>query len=173
MKDLKVTVNLSENEVSFSNEEFSNTIQEAGLSHTDLSDSEEITEYFHERFGDIYNLEVEILGFYFAKNFRANVEISELEKLGWEFEATYLDVAEALGIAEKEAKNYENENYHVEITVDENGKTFDRTVKTNQKINGIDEGSDKKLTGDDFQTIEDIKKLHAEGKLWNEENFIY
>ena len=108
----------------------------------------------------------------FEKNFRTSVKIAELEKLGWEFESTYLDVAEAKGISEEEAKTYENENYAVVITVDEHGKTFHRTVNTQQKANGIDEGSDDEATGDDAQTIEDLKKLHAEGKLWDEENFI-
>ena len=172
MQTLKITVNFEENNVSYSNEEFSNTFQEAGLSHTDLSDRIEITEYFEERFGDNYNVEVEFMGFYFEKNFAASVEIAELEKLGWEFESTYLDVAEAKGISEEKAKAYENENYHVEITVDEDGKTFDRTVSKKQIANGINEGSDNAATGDDAQTIEDLKKLHAEGKLWNEENFI-
>ena len=108
----------------------------------------------------------------FGKNFRASVEIAELEKLGWEFDPTYEDVAKAKDITEEEAKAYENDNYHVEITVDQDGKTFNRTVNTQQKANGINEGSDDEATGDDAQTIEDLKKLYAEGKLWNEENFI-
>jgi hypothetical protein len=108
----------------------------------------------------------------FEKNFSANVEIQELEKLGWEFNPTYEDVARAKDISEEEAKAFENENYHVQIKVDEDGNTLWRTVNTIKGNNGIDEGSDNEETGDNEQTIKDLKKLHEEGKLWNEENFI-
>jgi hypothetical protein len=108
----------------------------------------------------------------FENNFSANVEIKDLEKLGWEFDPTYESVAKAKDISEEEAKAWENENYHVQIKVDEDGNTTWRTVNTPKANNGIDEGSDSEETGDNEQTIQDLKKLHQEGKLWNEGNFI-
>jgi len=108
----------------------------------------------------------------FEKNFFANVEIKDLEKLGWEFDPTYESVANAKDISEEEAKAWENENYHVQIKVDEDGNTLWRTVNTIKGNSGIDEGSDSEETGDNEQTILDLKKLHEEGKLWNEGNFI-
>jgi len=101
----------------------------------------------------------------FAKNFKANVEIADLEKLGWEFDPTYEDVARAKGINEKDAKAWENENYFVVITVDEKGNTFWNTQS--YKENNF---SDREATGDDEQTIEDLKQLYNESKLWNVEN---
>lgn len=52
MKTLKITVDVENNNVSFSNSDLTNTLNEAGLSHTDLSNREEITEYFQERYGE-------------------------------------------------------------------------------------------------------------------------
>lgn len=52
MKTLKITVDVNNNSVKFSNSNLTNTLNEAGLSHTDLSDREEITEYFKERYGE-------------------------------------------------------------------------------------------------------------------------
>ncbi len=101
----------------------------------------------------------------FAKNFTAKVEIADLEKLGWEFSPTYEDVSKAKGISEEEAKIWENENYHVEIEVREDGSTFWASCS-----NDGNNFSDKEATGDDQQTIEDLEKLHSEGKLWNENN---
>lgn len=59
MKNLKITVDVKNNNVVFSNSELTNTLQEAGLSHSDLSDREEIREYFKERYKEDYNVEVE------------------------------------------------------------------------------------------------------------------
>lgn len=55
METITITIDIENNSVSFSNEEFSNTLQEAGLSHTDLNDKEEITEYFEERYEEEYD----------------------------------------------------------------------------------------------------------------------
>lgn len=52
MENLKVIVDVDNNRVSFSNSDLTNTLVEAGLSHTDINDSEEVTEYFQERYGD-------------------------------------------------------------------------------------------------------------------------
>lgn len=48
MEPLKITVDVENNNVLFSNSQLTNTLNEAGLSHTDLNDPEEITEYFKE-----------------------------------------------------------------------------------------------------------------------------
>ena len=106
----------------------------------------------------------------FAKNFTANVEITDLEKLGWTFE--YDDTANAMNISDEEAEKYVKDTYDIEITVKEEGKTFWRYFDTKKAANRIDEGSDNEATGDDGQTIEDLKKLYAQGKLYNEKNFI-
>src|SRR6056297_1935047 len=99
----------------------------------------------------------------FTKNIMASVSIKDLEELGWEFDPTYEEVAKAKGINEQEAKAWENENYFVVITVDEKGNTFCNT----QSYEG-NNFSDREATGDDKQTIEDLKQLHIEGKLWGE-----
>ena len=99
--------------------------------------------------------------FNFGKNFTANAEIADLEKLGWT-----LDFDEN----NDEEKKENNEKYHVEITVNEEGKTFWRILNTSKYDNGINEGSDNEETGDDKQTIKDLNQLHEEGKLWNEKN---
>ena len=77
----------------------------------------------------------------------------------------------ALELTEENAWDYVYSTYHVEITVNEEGKTFWRYVNTQKSDNGINEGSDNEATGDDEQTLEDLKQLHSEGKLWNEKNF--
>jgi hypothetical protein len=109
-----------------------------------------------------------ITKFNFAKNFYANVEIADLMRLGWEFDVE--DTAEALGLSEEGAWDYVCRTYHVEIKVDENGKTFWRYVNSQKADNGIDEGSDNESTGDDEQTIQDLEKLSKVGMLWNEKN---
>jgi len=101
----------------------------------------------------------------FTKNIMASVSIKDLEELGWEFDPTYEDVAKAKGINEQDAKAWENENYFVVITVDEKGNTF----WNSQSYEG-NNFSDREATGDDAQTIEDLKQLYNEGKLWNVEN---
>lgn len=59
METLKIIVDVKNNNVSFSNSDLTNTLVEAGLSHTDLNDRKEITEYFKERYGN--NTVVEFL----------------------------------------------------------------------------------------------------------------
>ena len=61
METLKITVDVENNNVSFSNSQLTNTLNEAGLSHTDISDCEEITEYFEGRYGEDYKVVVEIV----------------------------------------------------------------------------------------------------------------
>lgn len=104
----------------------------------------------------------------FGKNFTANAGINDLQRLGWEFDVD--DTAEALNISLENAWDYIVQTYHVEITVNENGKTFWNYVNTQKADNGIFEGSDREFTGDDRQTIKDLKQLHEEGNIWNEKN---
>ena len=100
-----------------------------------------------------------------------SVDIQPLESLGWEFSDTVSETANALEISEEEARQYEYDNYHVEITVNENMTTLYRFVNTKKKLGGIDEGSDNEVTGDDEQTITDLEKLIEEGKVWNIINY--
>lgn len=104
--------------------------------------------------------------FNFAKNFNAKAEISDLEMLGWNFE--YDDTANAMDISIEEAEKYVKDTYSVEITVNEEGKTLWRYINNSKDATGIDQGSDNEESGDDEQTIKDLEKLHAEGKLWDE-----
>lgn len=90
----------------------------------------------------------------FSKGVKVSVEIKDLERLGWE-----LNVEEG-----------NEEIYHVDITVDDEGKTTWCLTNTEKVNNGIWEGSDKEETGDDEQTIKDLEKLNNEGKLWNIKN---
>ena len=113
---------------------------------------------------------METTKFNFAKNFTAKAEMRDLMRLGWEFDIE--DTMNALDLTEENAWDYVCKTYHVEIKVDEDGSTFWRYVNTQKSNNGIDEGSDNEATGDDEQTIEDLKELHAEGNLWDEKNFI-
>jgi hypothetical protein len=103
----------------------------------------------------------------FSKNIKVSVEIQNLEKLGWNFDTNYEDVAKAQGITEQEAKVWENANYHAEISVDDTGYTSIRTVNTLKKDNRIDDGSNSEKTGDDEQTIKDLIQLNLEGLLWD------
>lgn len=142
---------------------------EAGIDG--LTDREEIEEALIELNEDQYDeVLVEFIGSDFSKNFKAKVSISDLEKLGWNFE--YDDTSEAMNMSLEEAEKHVKETYSVEITVNEDGKTLWRYTNNSKSASGINEGSDNEETGDDEQTIKDLKKLHAEGKLWGEENFI-
>lgn len=90
------------------------------------------------------------INFDFTKNFAADVSIESLMEIGWNFDA-----------------DVDTENYHIEIYVDESGATFWNFVNTQKKAGKIWEGSDREATGDDAQTIEDLKALYASGLLWN------
>lgn len=104
----------------------------------------------------------------FAKNFRANVEMRDLMRLGWEFDIE--DTMKALNLTEKNAWDYVCQTYHIEINVDENGNTFWNYVNSQEAGRGIFEGSEREATGDDKQTIEDLKQLSSQEKLWDEKN---
>lgn len=88
---------------------------------------------------------------YFSKSVKASVEIQDLVDLGWELSD------------ELESK----ETYHIDITVNDEGKTEWNLTNTQKEEGGIWEGSDAEETGDDEQTIKDLEKLHSEGKLFN------
>ena len=87
----------------------------------------------------------------FSKSVFASVDIKNLEKLGWELNV----------------KDGDEEIYHVDITVNDEGKTTWCLTNTEKANNGIWEGSDNEETGDDEQTIKDLEKLYNEGDLWD------
>ena len=62
MKTLKFTIDIEGNNVRTEGFEKDGniTLDEAGLSHTDLTDNDEIQEYFEERYGDEYIVIVEL-----------------------------------------------------------------------------------------------------------------
>lgn len=87
----------------------------------------------------------------FSKSVKASVDIQDLVDLGWELSD------------ELEAKD----TYHIDIVVNDEGKTKWNLTNTQKEQGGIWEGSDSEETGDDEQTIKDLEKLHSEGKLFN------
>jgi len=93
----------------------------------------------------------------FSKNIKVSADIQDLADLGW-----YLD-------EELESK----ETYHIDITVDGEGKTKWNLTNTHKEESGIWEGSDEEDTGDDEQTIKDLQKLYMDGKLFNIETEYY
>lgn len=97
-------------------------------------------------------------------NFRAKAEIADLENLGWDFSYIYDEVAEAQKLTTEQAEEWEKENYCVEITVNEAGKTG---YSMQQQPHYGNESFGQGDTGDDKKTIEDLNLLLAEGKLWD------
>lgn len=87
----------------------------------------------------------------FSKSVKVSVDIQDLADLGWELSD------------ELESK----EIYHIDITVDDEGKTNWCLTNTQKEQGGIWEGSDSEETGDEEQTIKDLEKLNSEGKLFN------
>ena len=87
----------------------------------------------------------------FSKSVKVSVDIQDLSDLGWELSD------------ELESK----ETYHIDVTVNDEGNTTWCLTNTQKGNNGIWEGSDSEETGDDEQTIIDLEKLHAQGKLFN------
>src|SRR5680860_851054 len=83
--------------------------------------------------------------------YKRQVDIQDLANLGWELSD------------ELESK----ETYHVDIVVNDEGKTKWNLTNTQKEQGGIWEGSDSEETGDDEQTIKDLEKLHSEGNLFN------
>lgn len=124
------------------------TFEEAGIINIDR---DSIEEYFTEKYEDQYDVEVEFTGHNFHKSAKASVWMSDLADLGWEL-SDEID---------------SEDTYHIDITVDEKGKTFWNLTNTQREQEGIWEGSDMEKTGDDEQTIKDLYKLHSEGKLWD------
>jgi hypothetical protein len=98
-----------------------------------------------------------------------SVNCNDLIKLGWNIEND--EVANAMDISIEEADEYVEKTYHVEITVNEDMTTLWRLVNTQKKLNGIDEGGDNEVTGDDEQTIQDLVDLTEQGKVWNVREF--
>lgn len=87
----------------------------------------------------------------FSKSVKVSVDIQDLADLGW-------DLSDEL-----ESK----ETYHIDIVVDDEGKTKWNLTNAQKEQGGIWEGSDSEETGDDEQTIKDLEKLNNEDKLWN------
>ncbi len=85
----------------------------------------------------------------FSKNVKVSVDIQDLSDLGWELSD------------ELESK----ETYHIDVTVNKDRVTTWCLTNTKKGNNGIWEGSDSEETGDDEQTIKDLEKLYAQGKL--------
>ena len=101
---------------------------------------------------------------------KAHVELEDLEELGWDFDPWIRSVMKAKNsvvkdkaISYEEAKKYEYENYHAEISIDSLGETFISVVK---KFNTA-EDCGIEHTGDNSATINDLKQLESEGKLFN------
>ena len=106
--------------------------------------------------------------FPFKNSFRVSAEVADLEQLGWDFD--YQETADAMGITLEEARSYVYETYHIDITVNEDGKTFWNYTNTHKQEDGYWEGSDKEPTGDDQATMNDIRHLYSQNRLWNVEN---
>lgn len=98
-----------------------------------------------------------------------SVNVNDLIELGWNLEND--EVATAMDISIEEANDYVEKTYHAEITVNEDMTTLWRLVNTEKKLNGIDEGGDNEVTGDDEQTIKDLADLTEQGKVWNVREF--
>ncbi len=94
-----------------------------------------------------------------------SVNVNDLIDLGWNIEND--DVANAMGITIEEANEYVEKTYHAEITINKDTTTLWRLVNTAKKLNGIDEGGDNEITGDDDQTLKDLESLTDMGKIWN------
>lgn len=125
---------------------------EAGISV--LSDEDDIKEHFRDK-GEVEGIDYEVVlespNLYY--NVQCCVNIDDLIKLGWDFFP--------------EEPNEDPDKYHIEITVDDEGKTTYCIVNTDKLVNNrIWEGSDRMPTGDDEQTIKDLYTLYDQGKIW-------
>ena len=154
----KIEINIQEKSATING--ISTSFQELGLSHTENT-IEDITEYLEEIHGDDLELSFQWTvnpGIY-------SVSCKDLTQLGW---SLYNDeVANAMEISIEEADEYVEKTYHAEINVNEDGTTLFRLVNTERKLNGIDEGGDNEVTGDDQQTILDLIELTEQEKIWN------
>lgn len=95
----------------------------------------------------------------FSKNVKVSVNKDDLSDLGWDFD---MPTQEHEGGQRLE----DEDKYHIDITVNDNGETSWCFTNTEKEQQGIWEGSDKEATGDDEGTIKDLEKLYSEGKLW-------
>jgi len=115
------------------------------------------------------------------KNYKVSVDIIDLENLGWDFDDIHADVYQAHHDKHKgnyngddhnyvedhtydmnSASEYNYQNYHVVIIVNEKGETF-----WYLESNSGSEFSDREATGDDKQTIKDLEELNSKGLLWD------
>ena len=100
----------------------------------------------------------------FHQNAYVSAEISDLESLGWDFLSDHESVAQSQEISLEEAIRYNHTHYHVNIKVNEDGRTgwyFQQNAEFGNEV------SDIEPTGDDEQTIKDLYQLHSEDKLWH------
>ena len=87
----------------------------------------------------------------FSKSIKVSVDIQDLADIGWE-------LSDELQM---------KETHHIDIVVDDDGKTRWCLTNTQKEQSGIWEGSDLRATGDDEQTIRDLEELYGKGKLFN------
>lgn len=131
------------------------TFEEAGI--TEL-DKDSIVEHFEDKAEEeCYEVQVEFETPNFYRSVKVSVYIQDLADLGWEL-SDELD---------------SQDNYHIDITVDDEGKTSWCLTNTEKMRNRIWEGSDKEATGDDEQTIKDLYVLYSKGSLFNIETECY
>ena len=115
------------------------------------------------------------------KKNKVSVDIMDLEELGWDFDDMHENVYQAHQDKHKadhkgydhtyeedhtydmnSAAEYNYENYHVVIMVNEDGEGYYYI-----ESNSGSEFSDREATGDDKQTIKDLEELNSKGLLWD------
>ena len=127
-------------------------LYQAGLDEMYCKD--EITEYLQEQHGE----ETEVV---FESDLRLGqytVSIEDLEVLGWDFSVIYDEVSDAMNTSRDEAEKYQKEKYKVIISLYED-------QVTEYRMDAGSEFSNNEPTGNDEQTIEDLKQLISNGKI--------
>jgi hypothetical protein len=93
-------------------------------------------------------------------NVSVQVEIKDLEKLGWEFSDYHSNAENALRLSYKKAQKYNYNKYIAEIRINGNGTTLVSWVNKETK-----EDTDWAWTGDNEATISDVEYLLRKGKV--------
>jgi hypothetical protein len=158
MKAFNVTFSNQVEEVKFNG--VSMTPQEAGLSHTDITDIESVIDALIE----VHGIDEEVIVFVNGNvmPMTCKAEIKDLEDLGWDFSNIYEEVADAQELSLEAAEAWEKENYCVELKFYENGGV---DYLMSQK-NG-NEHSSYENCGDSKAAQKDLKKLIQQGKIWD------
>jgi len=102
------------------------------------------------------------------KNISAKVEISDLENLGWDFSYIYEEVADAQSISLEDAEKFEKENYHVKLSVDDEGFL---TYSLCQSAHYGNEEFPQGDTGDNEASLQDFTQLIEQEKVWDLKNY--